>query len=940
MDVNLAKVKRKTREKIIFYFLIILALFFLFSAILNIKDRVSWKEPTDGIIWGESEKGVVVKDIVGENVPAGIKVGDILYKINEHDILDLQDYYDTFFLYSPDEEVTYTIKDFESNSIKNFKIKLGEKPVLKKTDFYRLILALIYFLSGFFILLRHREARGSKHFFLVCLFSFGLYIFKYTDRVTNFDIFIYLISKFSLMILPALFLHFCLTFPIKLKKSNSKKFLFLLYLPFILIFSFEVFWFMGKLERFNFPRSPSKKIFLDNLNIVYFAIYFLIAVIVLFIQRKKVRDIELKQQMKWIIAGVTISLLPFLIFYIIPYLFNLEMTPLMEASILSLGFMPISFSYAIVKYRLMDVDVIFRRGIIYFIASAISILVYFIILGLSGLLFKLLFPESTTLTIAVSVLVAAFIFSPVRNWVQNEINKIFYREEFELKNSLYELGKTLATQGSLKDMADSVFSIFKKIYDPERMAIFEVVDKEKWLFKVVISSDGGIQRGELVEIPENLLSYPGRFNFGVESPVYEKLGFIYFFPLEIKREIIGAIGIGKSKSKKFLTSEDVYFIKTLSGYISVSFENIRLVEMLKNQLEDIKELKEFNESIVNSINLGVLVFDKNGKILIQNEAMRNIVGTNEENIKDLFSKDFLRFLFSGEKIENIDENLFFYRVSYVNSKNEEKILNISLISLKGKGEGDKKFILVFNDVTDRIKLERELMEREKEKTLTTISAGIAHEINTPLTAILSNVQLAMEDVKDEDIKNMLERAMKECFRASRIVNNFLNFARLKTIAKNKLSVKYLMENTLDLVMNLLKKKNIEIIKNFSDEEIYVYGNESQLIQVFTNLILNARDAIPDDGGRIILEVVKDGNFVEIKVIDNGTGMNEEVKKHLFDPFFTTKMSGKGTGLGLAVSNLIIQEHRGKIFVESEVGKGSTFTVKLPLYNQKGGEVEG
>ncbi len=940
MDVDNLTANRKVKEKVVFYLLTFLSLFFLLIAVLNVKARLTWKEPTDGIIWGESIKGVIVKEIVGNNVPKGIKVGDILIKINEHEILDLQDYYDVFFIYSPNEKVNYVFLDGKSGNIKSFYIKLAEKPIFENIDIYRIILALIYILSGFLIFFRHREAKGSKHFFLVCLFSFALYIFKYTDKVSKIDILVYFISKFSLTILPALFLHFCLTFPVKIKEKLNKGLIFLLYLPFIGLFVFELLWFLGKLERFNFPRSPSKKVLLDNLNIVYFSIYFLAAIILLFLQRRKVKDIELKQQMKWVIAGVILSLFPFLIFYVIPLLLNLNITPLMQASILSLGFMPISFSYAIVKYKLMDVDVIFKRGLIYFIASAVSLFVYFVILGLSGLLFKLLFPESTFLTIAVSVLIAAFIFSPVRDWVQKEVNRIFYKEEFELKNSLYELGRTLATQGNLNDMADSVFLIFKKILDPEKIAIFEIINSEKNIFKMVISSDNSLKKGEVIEIPVELFS---KSNVGFYFKLPEKIkemGLSYFFPLEIKNEIIGAIGIGISKSGKLLTSEDAYLIKVLSGYISVSFENIRLLTVLNRQLQDIRELKEFNERIINSINLGVLVFDNNGDILIQNRAMEVIVGEKGKTIWDLFSDDFIEYLFYGKDFLNLDDNLFLHRLSYKNKKGEDKILNISIIPIRGDETENKRIIFVFNDITDRVKLEGELIVREKEKTLTTISAGIAHEINTPLTAISSNLQMVMEDIKDEDIKNTIEKARKECFRASRIVNNFLNFARLKTIEKRELDIKYVINTALDLIMNLIKKKNIEIVKNFLENSLLVYGNEGQLIQVFTNLILNAKDAVSEDGGKILIEAGRNNSFVEIKISDNGSGIPNEVKTHLFDPFFTTKREGKGTGLGLAVSNLIIQEHRGKIFVESEVGKGSTFIIRLPGINEEGGKIEG
>jgi signal transduction histidine kinase len=176
---------------------------------------------------------------------------------------------------------------------------------------------------------------------------------------------------------------------------------------------------------------------------------------------------------------------------------------------------------------------------------------------------------------------------------------------------------------------------------------------------------------------------------------------------------------------------------------------------------------------------------------------------------------------------------------------------------------------------------------------------------------------------------LLEKVHKQTERASNIVNNLLNFSRAGGSAEfNELNLNRILEDTIQLLEVQLRRNRIELEKEFGEKLPNIHGNAGKLQQVFTNLLLNARDAMPD-GGKISLHTCMTDEGVQITVTDTGEGIAPENLTKIYDPFFTTKEVGKGTGLGLAVSYGIIQEHSGEIKVESRIGEGTTFHLIFP-----------
>ena len=225
----------------------------------------------------------------------------------------------------------------------------------------------------------------------------------------------------------------------------------------------------------------------------------------------------------------------------------------------------------------------------------------------------------------------------------------------------------------------------------------------------------------------------------------------------------------------------------------------------------------------------------------------------------------------------------------------------------------------------------QLIRAGKMAAIGELAAGVAHEINNPLTGVLTFSSLMLKKVdENHPWKKDLENIVQQTTRCRNIVRGLLDFARQRKPDKKEWDIHALIEQTLTLVEKQTPFQNIKINKEFKTGIPMLYIDADQIQQVFMNILLNAADAMTENGGTLTIQTdLKDG-MAKVSFTDTGCGIPKEHLSKLFDPFFTTKQTGKGTGLGLAISYGIIQSHSGDIEVESEVGKGSTFRVKLPI----------
>jgi hypothetical protein len=258
---------------------------------------------------------------------------------------------------------------------------------------------------------------------------------------------------------------------------------------------------------------------------------------------------------------------------------------------------------------------------------------------------------------------------------------------------------------------------------------------------------------------------------------------------------------------------------------------------------------------------------------------------------------------------------------------DERDLQLSVSAFRGSPD---RRVLVVEDMTDRIRAERALAERERLASLGVLAAGVAHEVNTPLTGISSFTQMLLEQAEPDDPRTrLLEKIERQTFRAAKIVNGLLNLARPARVDRGPVDLHAVVSDVLSLLEHQFKTGRIQVRKEFAPRAPVVEGSEYKLQQVFLNLFLNARDAMPK-GGWLTIATRASGDAAVVEVADTGSGIAPEHLSRIYDPFFTTKAIGQGTGLGLSITYGILQEHGGSIACESAVGQGTRFQVTLPL----------
>jgi len=261
--------------------------------------------------------------------------------------------------------------------------------------------------------------------------------------------------------------------------------------------------------------------------------------------------------------------------------------------------------------------------------------------------------------------------------------------------------------------------------------------------------------------------------------------------------------------------------------------------------------------------------------------------------------------------------------------------NQSTIAISNSLAYDRVEELVKVRTDELVQAQKQLIQAEKMATVGTLAGGVAHEINNPLTAVLTNVQMLLasdtiKDVLDKESLELIEEATKRC---RTIVKKLMTYARkpLETTAIEKTNLLDVLNNVIAFIGYQLEQDNIRIRISAGKNAYWVMGSHNELEQVFTNLILNARDTIRKvkKAGAIDIAFSTSQNKITVEISDEGSGIPNEIASKIFDPFFTTKDVGRGVGLGLSICHSIMEKHSGKISFETEKGKGTVFTLELP-----------
>jgi two-component system cell cycle sensor histidine kinase/response regulator CckA len=408
--------------------------------------------------------------------------------------------------------------------------------------------------------------------------------------------------------------------------------------------------------------------------------------------------------------------------------------------------------------------------------------------------------------------------------------------------------------------------------------------------------------------------------------------------------VSGAIGEEAAVAAMRAGAHDYVMKGNLARLVPVIERELREAEIRRKNKQMEEEIKKSEETLrryLESSPDAIFTIDLEGTFLYGHKAAERMTAyTREEFIGKSFRElhllppeyllkaaQLLELSAAGKSTKQDEFQLIRKDGSYV-------FIEISLYPI---GQGSEVEIIgVARDITNRKRMEQQLQLAGRLAAVGELAAGVAHELNNPLAAVLMYSQLLnTRDDLDETVRSDIDTVFKEAQRATRITGSLLSFARRQKPDKSPISINEVIEKSLELSTSQMKANNIEITRELERELPAIMADFYQLQEVFLNLINNAEQAMTEAHGRGSLNVKteKSGEMIRIVFSDDGPGIAEGILKRIFDPFFTTKDVGKGTGLGLSICYGVVQEHGGHIYAESKPSKGATFVIELPVVSK-------
>jgi two-component system, NtrC family, sensor kinase len=676
---------RELRSQFATTLLLVLCAAAVVAAVLNFQQLRKFPVPDDGVTWvdrqADGQNHVIAAHVKPDSSGdrAQIRVGDEVVTIGDRPIHNALDVTKTLWSTPLFAKTSYTLRrsgfEFTKDSIF---ILAAERD---SSLYYEYAIGFSYLGIGLFVFYRRTNARKALHFFLLCLFSFLSFCFHYTGKLNTFDEAIYWGNVVGSILAPAIFLHFCITF-LETENVFSRRGRWLLtYLPAFVLLAVMLGTAEGWL-RFSATLVEMRWL-LDRGLLAYSMVFYFLGLVALTFDYRKADDPVVRRQLKYLRNGALVGLLPFAVGYVMPYLVGVIPSHNMNLSVLSLGLIPITWAYAVTRYRLMDVDIIFQQGYVYTLATLAVIGTFY------ALIFVIFNPATITPpAFLVLVLFATFVFQPIRRGMQEQLDRyVFYRDRYDYRSTLVEFARELSSETNLEAMLASVSSRLLDTLSLQQIAFFlaDETSGKLRLYSETKKAGKSLQRdGEHLDLSFLDEATPNQEYLFFERPramrdilsqslpysvreTLAELDLTTFVPCVVRGRTIAWFGVSRTMSGDFLSTEDVELLRTLSGSIAIAIENSRLYHSLEQKANEYERLKEFSENIVASISVGILAADLEDRVESWNPQVERLVGVSRERalghrLSEMFPGELAA---KFEELKGLDgiHNLYKVRVS-------------------------------------------------------------------------------------------------------------------------------------------------------------------------------------------------------------------------------------------------------------------------------------
>ncbi len=618
-----------------------------------------------------------------------------------------------------------------------------------------------------------------------------------------------------------------------------------------------------------------------------------------------------RRQLEWVAAGAAAGFTPYLLLSLIPQLAGAELEILSWLSLLPLTLVPLGVASSLLEFRLWDLEDVLRQVV----ATGGAV----ILGGVAFALFNLWLTEVgpglgqlRTLLAAAAGVALVGLAVPVRRALLTAVERWQYRERW-------------AARQALATFAEQAVGIF----DPELLLarLGELLRQALAVDQVVLYRASGeallpaYPTGEAASLP--ITSVQGPYPSPHEAPLKAR-GLWHRFPMVRGDRLMGVAYVGRKEGALPLTHAERRLVGALVAQAALALENSVLLSDLVRQVEQHRLLEEYLERVFESAATALLICDANGTILRANQRAMSLFSKEDGTLAGISLAQLVKLPPSWGGA--LPEKVAGMQVQLLGGGERVGLLSVSTVELQ-PGQRDGRVVAV-EDITQQLELEHRLAQQERMAALGRLAAGLAHEVNTPVTGIASYAQLLRELTPAPDPRaGLAEKIEEQAFRVARIVTNLLELARPSGFARQPVDLAAVAREVWASLRGEAKRLGISFTCRAPDT-LPIAANRVQLELAVHNLLRNALQATPA-GGQVEAEVWEEDARALLEVRDTGPGIPEALREQVFEPFVTTRAGQGGTGLGLAITRDIVRAHGGEVHVLANQPTGTVMRVELP-----------
>jgi two-component system NtrC family sensor kinase len=897
-------------------------------AVLSFGRRISQREPWVGVEWVQAAAGVTVL-VVEPGSPASaarLIPGDVLLRLDGKSVTDTLRVADAPWRLPPGSAMGLTLRrgdtTFETSMVP------ARRHAAPRLYGYLALIGVACFASGLLLLMNWPSVRGARVYGALAMALFAQLVISQTGTGDVFDWAVHWADVVAGALVPTLLVHLAWTLA-RGEVQGRRAVLSLAYGVTAILIGLDV-WMVGLGGAYRFADPIRAVAWHDRLELSFLAIAVGLCAFAMMMAFSRTTSRLHRSQLRWMLWGLGLGFGPLIVFHIVPWVLGAALPSWTDLTLLPLLAVPAAFTAAMARYRLHDLDLILRRGLSIVVLGVITIAAYAVTLAIVRLLaIDLKLPEAVLGFLA--ALATAVLYPRLRAWVREVVDRAFYRARYSYRATLLEWSRELNAETDLPSLLSRLEErVRETLAVPDAAVLVRGSGRQ---FERLAATGRRIS----VELDRAVIDALERTpSFALNAGTLEGMPEARrLFGMKAKGRLCSVLAVADREGfDSSLSSEDNALLSTLCAHAAPAVEAARVMLEVRQHAAQVESLKALQERILESSGVGLLLIDAEARIRAWNRRLEEIYGLPRAEAMG----KFLREVFPLHSIRRIERELAavgpgvearIYRHALVNRSGERIVVNLALSPLAAEG-GDGSRVVTFDDITERVTLEEQVLQQERLASLGLLAAGVAHEVNTPLTGISGYAQLLLDDMAPDDPRReTLEKIEIQTRRVSKIANSLLNLAQPERSAFEDLTLNDAVQEVLRLFEPQIRDKSIVLEVGLESELPEVRGHRGKLQQVLLNLLSNARDAV-EGGGRIAVRTIHRDGRVVLEVVDDGVGIAESDLQRIFDPFFTTKGRGKGTGLGLSISYGIVREHDGAMHVESVPGQFTRFWVELPV----------